>query len=283
MPVAIAPPISEAEVVRWAQAGDQEAFGSLYNAYLTKIFDYPLGMLRNRADAEDVTSETFLVAVEKLGSLRDPDAFKGWIYAIARNAALRVVEGRKRATPVDELADSATPVSDAALPIPDDLSDMRDLFDAAAGTLSEQERTVYELSVRHGLGSAEIAEVLGVRASYAYILVNRLKSSVTEAAEAVALARVGQTSCPELARIVAAVDPASSRERKAVARHARNCSVCEETKKRRASLPALMQGVAYAEPGHHFRTALKAQLDAQWAAHTPAAAIGAAAGTSAFI
>jgi RNA polymerase sigma factor (sigma-70 family) len=205
--VTIAPPVEETEVVRRAQAGDRAAFEQLYESYLPRVFDYALGMLRNRADAEDVASETFLRAVEKLGELRDPYAFKGWLYAIARNAALRIVDARKRAVPVDDHNEDATALDAAPLPVPDEYDDMRALFDEAASTLSEKERTVYQLSVRHGLGSAEIGKVLGVRPAYAYILVNRLKSSVTEAAEAVALGRVGGGACESLARVLVGVDP----------------------------------------------------------------------------
>ena len=277
----IAPPIQgSTEVVRRAQAGDRAAFEQLYESYLPRIFDYALGMLRNRADAEDVASETFLRAVERLSELRDPDAFKGWLYAIARNAALRIVEARKRATPVDDQSEDATAFDAAALPVPDEgaeFEEMRALFDEAASTLSEKERTVYELSVRHGLGSAEIGRVLGVRPAYAYILVNRLKGSVTEAAEAVALARVGGSACSDLARIVEGLDPVSSRGRKAVARHARACEVCAETKRRRASLPAMMQGVAFAEPGHEFRRELSRRIDASWGSFGGGAAAGAGA------
>jgi RNA polymerase sigma factor (sigma-70 family) len=278
--VTIAPPVAEAEVVRRAQAGDRAAFEELYESYLTRIFDYALGMLRNRADAEDVASETFLRAVEKLGELRDPDAFKGWLYAIARNAALRIVDARKRAVPVDDHNEDATALDAAPLPAPDEYEDMRTLFDEAASTLSEKERTVYELSVRHGLGSAEIGKVLGVRPAYAYILVNRLKSSVTEAAEAVALARVGGGACESLAHVLEGVDPVSSRGRKAVARHARSCEICAETKRRRASLPAMMQGVAFAEPGREFRRELSRKIDTSWGS---GAGVAAGAGMAAMV
>lgn len=281
----IAPPMTgEGEVVRRAQAGDRAAFEELYQSYLSRIFDYALGMLRNRADAEDVASETFLRAVERLSELRDPEAFKGWLYAIARNAALRIVDARKRATPVDDPGEDAMAFEAAPLPAPDEgaeYDEMRALFDEAASTLSEKERTVYELSVRHGLGSAEIGEALGVRPAYAYILVNRLKGSVTEAAEAVALARVGGSACADLAQVLEGVDPVSSRGRKAVARHARSCGTCAETKRRRASLPAMMQGVAFAEPGHEFRRRLSEQIDASWGAGGGAVAAG--AGLAAFV
>ncbi len=279
-----APPIEESEVVRLAQAGDRSAFDHLYELYLPKIFDYTLSMLRNRADAEDATSETFLVAVERMGDVRDPAAFKGWLYTIARNAALKIVDSRKRMTPTDDYTDDAAAYAAAPLPVGEEraeFTEMRELFDQAASTLSEKERTVYELAVRHNMSSAEIGKVLGVRPAYAYILVNRLKTSMSEAAEAVLLARVGAERCPELARVLQGVDPVSSRGRKAVARHARTCDICEDTKRRRASLPVLMQGVAYAEPGHHFRRQMREKIDAKWSGAGTGAAV--TAGTTALV
>jgi RNA polymerase sigma factor (sigma-70 family) len=280
--VAIAPPLESTDIVRAAQAGDRGAFDRLYQSYLPKIYDYVLGMLRNRVDAEDVCSETFLTAVERLGSLRDPAAFKGWLYTIARNAALRVVDGRKRAVPMDDHPEDAAAVDAAPLPEPEERAEggeLAALLDEAAATLGERERTVYELTVRHGLSSAEVADVLGVRPAYAYILVNRLKGSVGEALEAVVLARVGRGDCAGLAAAVGPSGVMSSKVRKAVARHARSCSVCAETKRRRASIPVLMQGMAWAEPGAEFAARLAGRIGEAWAARSETA--GAAAASAA--
>jgi RNA polymerase sigma factor (sigma-70 family) len=214
-----------------------------------------------------VTSETFLRVVEGLSGLRDPAAFKGWLYAIARNAALRSIDQRKRAVPVDEHDESAATVQTSAVPTPEtrtEQTELRALFDKAASTMSERDRTVYDLAVRHGLSSAEIARALDVRPAYAYILVNRLKTSVTEAVEAAALARVGRDACAALAGLVQGSDVDSPRLRKAVARHARTCKACAETKRRRASLPAMFEGVAFAQPGASFAASLAARIDEAW-------------------
>jgi RNA polymerase sigma factor (sigma-70 family) len=278
----IAPPMEETVLVRRAQAGDRAAFQDLYETYLPKIYDFSLGMLRNRADAEDVTSETFLRAVERLGDLREAGAFKGWLYTIARNAALRTIDGRGRATPVAEHLEAATTLDAPAMPQPEaraEQTEMRELFDDAASTLSERERTVYDLTVRHGLGSAEVARVLGVRQAYAYILVNRLKGSVSEALEAVLLAKVGRDDCAELATLLDVYrGEISPRMRKAVSRHAKTCAACAGTKRSRASVPALLEGMAFAQPGTAFASELGAKIDAHWQSFGPQAGAGGAGG-----
>lgn len=270
--MAIAPPIQETDLVRLAQDGDRAAFQTLYQTYLPKVYDFVSGMLRNRSDAEDATSETFLLAVEQLGDLREPGAFKSWLYTIARHAALRVITARNKAIPLGELAEGATAIDGAPVPQPDERAEqneMRDLLEDAASTLGERERNVFDLTIRHGLGSSEVARVLDVRPAYAYILVNRLKGSVGDALEAVVLARVGSESCPGLAAVLEGYrGEVSPRMRKAVSRHARACQACGETKRHRASISALVAGSAFG-PSAAFAAELGARIDAHWELHTP--------------
>ena len=74
------------ELVRRAQAGDAEAFGELYDHYVTMVHRYVYARVGDRALAEDVTSETFVRALRRIDSLsfqgRDVGA---WLVTIARN------------------------------------------------------------------------------------------------------------------------------------------------------------------------------------------------------
>ncbi|MGH7856101.1 MAG: RNA polymerase sigma factor, partial [Candidatus Binatia bacterium] len=164
------------------------------------------------------------------------------------------------------------------LPSPEARSEERELqrlvWDAAA-TLNPRDYSVFELAVRHGLGSREIAHALDVRPAYAYILTNRLKSSVAEALEVLLLVRLNRTSCVALDELVSAYgDEPTPRLRKAVSRHARSCEVCTASKERRASVPALLQGTAFAEPASAFKEALGQRLRDDWKTPTVAAGTG---------
>lgn len=271
--------VDEKALVKAAQAGDREAFVALYEAYATPIFDFSLRMLRNRADAEDVTSDVFLKAMERLGSLKDPAAFKGWLYSIARNASLSLIDSRGRVSPVAEHFESADN-SELAVAPPDtraEEGDLKELVWDAAATLNPRDYAVFELAVRQGLSSREIADALEVRPAYAYILVNRLKSSVAEALEAVLLVRTGRSNCPELASLVESYGEESTpRLRKAVSRHAKSCEDCTRTRSGRASVTALLQGTAFAEPSAAFREGLAQKIRDGW--KTPAAVSSAGLG-----
>ena len=74
------------ELVRRAQDGDAEAFGELYDHYVTIVHRYVYHRVGDRTFAEDVTSETFVRALRRIDSLtfqgRDVGA---WLVTIARN------------------------------------------------------------------------------------------------------------------------------------------------------------------------------------------------------
>jgi RNA polymerase sigma-70 factor (ECF subfamily) len=68
--------------------GDAKAFGILVERLRAPLTGYLGGLLRRRGDdVEELAQETFLIAWQKLRSLRDPARFGGWIYRIARNLA----------------------------------------------------------------------------------------------------------------------------------------------------------------------------------------------------
>ncbi|MFY1634396.1 ECF subfamily RNA polymerase sigma factor, BldN family [Solwaraspora sp. WMMB335] len=73
-------------LVERAQAGDTEAFGLIYDRYLDTVFRFIYFRVGNRQLAEDLTSDTFLRALKRIGSFtwqgRDPGA---WLVTIARN------------------------------------------------------------------------------------------------------------------------------------------------------------------------------------------------------
>ena len=80
------PAVDVSALVRQAQDGDAEAFGRLYDHYLTMVHRYLVHRVGDRALAEDFTSETFVRALRRIDSLsfqgRDVGA---WLVTIARN------------------------------------------------------------------------------------------------------------------------------------------------------------------------------------------------------
>ncbi len=92
---------NEAALVRAAQAGDRAAFGTLYTQFSRMIHGILLAHVPY-ADAEDLLQDVFVRAMEQLRSLREPEAFGGWLASIARRAAF---DHHRGARPVADLPD----------------------------------------------------------------------------------------------------------------------------------------------------------------------------------
>ena len=85
-PAAWSPPADIADLVARAQAGEAEAFGALYDRYVSIVYRYVYYRVGSTALAEDLVSETFLRALRRITSFswqgRDVAA---WFITIARN------------------------------------------------------------------------------------------------------------------------------------------------------------------------------------------------------
>lgn len=70
-------------LVRGAQAGDRNAFGTLVEEFEPAVFGTVLRRLRNRSEAREITQDVFIQAMRKLSQLREPDRFAAWLLRIA--------------------------------------------------------------------------------------------------------------------------------------------------------------------------------------------------------
>jgi RNA polymerase sigma-70 factor, ECF subfamily len=72
---------------------DPQRFAILYRRYAARVYRYLYGRLGNQADAEDLTSQVFLEALQALPRYRPQGAFPAWLFSIARCQAID--RGRK--------------------------------------------------------------------------------------------------------------------------------------------------------------------------------------------
>lgn len=79
---------SDAELVRQALDGKEDAFAALFNAHRTKVYSLCLRMTSNTAEAEDLTQDAFLQVFRKLSSFRGDSALSTWLYRVAVNTVL---------------------------------------------------------------------------------------------------------------------------------------------------------------------------------------------------
>ncbi len=89
------PDTSVGSLVRRAQAGDEEAFASLYQSHKKRVYAVCLQMTKNVADAEDLTQDAFLQVFRSVNSFRGDSAFSTWLYRVAVNTVLMKLRRRK--------------------------------------------------------------------------------------------------------------------------------------------------------------------------------------------
>ena len=86
---------NDGELVRRAQAGELNAFEALTDRYEERFYNLALLMLRQQQDAEDVTQQTILSAIENLAGCRDGASFSAWLLHIATHEAGKMIRNRK--------------------------------------------------------------------------------------------------------------------------------------------------------------------------------------------
>ena len=77
-----------ADLVRAAQAGDRAAFGELFERFQPAIQAIAMRRLRNFAEAQELTQDVFVQAMQKIDQLRTPECFIGWLRQITVRMAI---------------------------------------------------------------------------------------------------------------------------------------------------------------------------------------------------
>ncbi|WP_369257897.1 sigma-70 family RNA polymerase sigma factor [Geodermatophilus amargosae] len=149
-------------LVRQAQDGDAEAFGRLYDHYVTLVHRYVLHRVGDRAQAEDFTSETFVRALRRIDSLsfqgRDVGA---WLVTIARNIVLDHVKSSRFRL---EVTTADMRDADRATDGPEDAVVARltnDQLLACIRQLGGDQQECISLRFLQGLSVSETAAVMG--------------------------------------------------------------------------------------------------------------------------
>lgn len=157
---------SEMEIVRVAQTGDIEALTWLYDKYRRRIFNLCLRMIRDHADAEDLTQDVFVQLFRKISTFREQSAFSTWLHRLAVNMVLMEIRSRKtqRYSLIPLEGNAEDDESMHELLGREDL-DLRSSLDrmtlqAALEDLPPGYRLVFLLHDVHGYEHQEIAEIL---------------------------------------------------------------------------------------------------------------------------
>jgi RNA polymerase sigma-70 factor (ECF subfamily) len=155
------------DLVRQATDGNREARQQLYHIFVQRIFNFVMGMVRVKEDAEDITQDSFVLALRNLSKLKEPARFEQWLYRIARNEVYQRYRRKKAShVPLDDNVQQQPPPSGKAResgnPEEEVLRDeLGRVVEQALQSLPPKLREVFILSVLHQKSYQEIAEIVG--------------------------------------------------------------------------------------------------------------------------
>jgi len=155
------------------------AFARLYDRHVRSLYKYLLGKTGNVAEAEDLTSQTFLSALENLPGYRDQGHFRAWLFGIARNKWVDFYRKSQRRVSPDDYPAVRTEVDFLQDVIQDERSQV---LAGLMRTLSDSDIELLRLRLVAELEFREIAVVLGkseaaVKKSY-YRRIERMKKDM---------------------------------------------------------------------------------------------------------
>lgn len=147
-------------------------FEDIYKEFWPKIFRLCMGYVNDRAWAQDLTQETFLIVLQQLPKFRNQSAIGTWIYRIAVNLCLRQLENKKRIP----LSDMPEQMKQEFLP---DIEPQIAFLYQCIAALPENERVIISLEMEN-VKQAEIAAITGMSEGNVRTRIHRIKKKLSE-------------------------------------------------------------------------------------------------------
>lgn len=163
------------ELVRAAMQGNRDSYGALVKDHTGFIYSMAFRMTGDHHLAEDACQETFLKGWLKIGDLKQPSTFSGWLATIARRTCLNMLEKRKRHMELGEeeiVLDTLNPT------LPRSWDPTRKILEEAIMQLPLQDRELLTLCYFRELESPEVAEVLGIPPGTVRVYLHRARKKL---------------------------------------------------------------------------------------------------------
>src|SRR4029079_15424154 len=161
--------------------GVDRAFERLYRRHALDVYRYAQAVLRNQADAEDVTQTTFMNAYRALERGERPESPHNWLIAIAHTVCrqrFRAASRRPQEVMIeDDIADHLVQPEDDDAPSSEDIK-------RALSHLAFNQRAALVMRELEGRSYTEIADLLGVSVSAVETLIFRARRALREQLDA---------------------------------------------------------------------------------------------------
>ncbi len=159
--------LSETEIIRRAQDGDEAMFEYLYRLHSRRVCAICLRLVKDPSEAEDLTQESFLLLLRKIRTFRGESAFSTWLHRLAvnrvlmhlRKKSLRVVSIETAHDPHDETGSFSIDIGRPDLLMEGTLDRIN--LERCIAQLPVGYRTIFVLHDIQGREHREIATILG--------------------------------------------------------------------------------------------------------------------------
>lgn len=148
----------DADLVRACREGDPDAFGVLVDRYQRVVFNAAVGLVNDREDARDIAQNAFLKAYENLATYDPAYKFYSWLYRIAVNEALKLLDRRRQLVPIEDIRAAEERDPEGALAG----KEIGLHVHSALMSLTVEHRTVLVLRHLAGCSYEEIGRIAGV-------------------------------------------------------------------------------------------------------------------------
>jgi len=150
---------------------DPQAFTQLYGLYLDRVYRFILLRTGNVDDAQDLTSQTFLAALESVQKYDGRGSFGGWLFGIARHKIADHYRRRRPDVPLEQAESLHHPDPD-----PEEVADAHLQLARVAQALQSldaQQAEAVALRIFGELDAGEVGQVMGKSEGAAKMLVHR--------------------------------------------------------------------------------------------------------------
>lgn len=186
--------LEDRELARRARAGSMTDFEILVTRYEERVYSFVMAQRRNRADAMEITQDTFVKAWQALDTWRDTLPFRTWVFTIARRKCIDLhrVASRRVEGEFEEAVDEVSPAEIAAR-----REDSEVLWRTAQRLLSETQFQCVWLRYAEEMSVGEVSEVLGKGQTHVKVLLFRARLALAKHSGLAALAAVPAKAAPE--------------------------------------------------------------------------------------
>jgi len=170
-----AAPKNDEELIERYKKGEKDVIGILYKKYFNIVFYKCLSFVKDESEANDLTQDILLKAIENLHTFRGTALLSTWLYSITVNHCIEYMKKKNQYKKVEIEQAMILPEEDRSKN-----DSLQGFIDNTLKNLSPQEKELLELKYRQGLSIKELQGRFNLSESAIKMRLKRAKSKVAK-------------------------------------------------------------------------------------------------------